>query len=86
MYVHDPALVAALADTLRDPRKFKSLLDQASYLVGGHVEKFTVSQSREAITVRSARYCHPDDDVIVAWDCLTTLSFRTRTAAKQVDR
>lgn len=85
MYIHDSALVAALAETLRDPRKFKSLLDQAAYLAGGCVEEFTVTQSREAITASSARYCHPDDDIVVAWDCLATLSFRTRTAAQKVD-
>lgn len=88
MYDHDPALVAALADTLRDPdpRKFKSLLEQAAYLAGGHVEGFTAARSREPISVKSARYCHPADDVVVAWDCLATLSFRTRTAAQKVDR
>lgn len=83
---YDSALVAGLAEKIRDPREFKALLDQAAYLAGGHVEKFTVAQSREAITVRSARYCHPEDEAIVAWDCKVTLSFQTRTAAKRVDR
>jgi hypothetical protein len=85
MYNHDLALVTAVAETLRDPAKFKSLLVQAAYLAGGYVEGFTVEQRRDPVTVRSARYCHPDDNITVAWDCTATLSFRTRNAVKKVD-
>lgn len=83
---YDPSLVAALAEKMRDPREFKALLDQAAYLAGGHVEEFSCLNSLTPVIAGSSRFCHPEDEEIVAWDCKVTLSFQTRTAAKRVDR